>query len=121
MPRPLLPPLPFLLVLVALLALPACGGGSGDRQPVPGTVALLNQSDQGMAPVTIEQFFLEPVGASGNSGDRLSATVEPGGVVIVGLFPAGLYNAVAVLDTGGSIVWNDEEIFAGQPKNFIVP
>lgn len=110
-----------LLVLAGGVVLGGCGGGSGNGGAgAPGTVALRNETDQGMAPLTIEQFFLEPVG-SGISSNRLPTTLPPGGVVIIGLFPPGLYNASAIIEGGGAITWMDEEIVAGQPKNFVIP
>lgn len=107
-------------ISLLLLGSAACGGGGGADDALPGTVAVLNQSDLGMAPLVVEQFFLEPV-AGGATGNRLRTTIPPGGVVILGLFPAGLYNASAVLEGGGSINWLNEEVRPGEPKNFVIP
>jgi len=84
-------------------------------------VALLNQSDQGTAPLTIEQFFLQVSGRRDAGPGLLSASLPPGGVVIVGLFPAGLYNAVAVLEGGLNVTFMDIEVRPGEPTNFVVP
>lgn len=98
-----------------------CGGSGGDGGGSPGTVAILNQTDLGQAPLTVEEFFLEPVGGGPSAGNRLTGTVPPGGVVILGLFPPGLYNATAVLEGGVNQNWINEEIRAGEPKNFVIP
>jgi len=111
------------LFILAVLACASggCGDRTGDTGPQLGTVAVLNQTDLGTAPLTVEAFFLEPVGTSASGGNRLVDTIPPGGVVIVGLFPPGLYNATAVLEGGLNINWVDEVIQAGEPKNFVIP
>lgn len=111
---------PLALVALLLLLAPGCGGSSGGGPEAPGTVAILNQTDQGQAPRIVEQFFLEPVGGGPTVGNRLKGVVPPGGVVIVGLFPPGLYNATAVLEGGVNQNWVDEEIRPGEPKNFVI-
>jgi len=83
-------------------------------------VVVLNQTDLGMAPLVVEHFFLESV-SGGSAGNRLRSTIPPGGVVILGLFPPGLYNATAVLEGGVNLHWVDEEVRPGEPKNFVVP
>ena len=111
-----------LLLGSVLLSVPACGGGAGDGNSVPGTVAVINQTDLGMAPLDVEQFFLQPVDGSGPVPvNLLRQVLQPGGVEIVGLFPAGLYNATAVLEGGSNVNWMNEEIRPGEPKNFVVP
>jgi hypothetical protein len=109
--------------LVHALLAAGCGGGAGGAGAggtTPATVALRNETDLGMAPLVVEEFFLDPVGAP-SSGNRLPSTVLPGGVVILGPFPPGLYNATAVLEGGTNVNWVDEELLPGEPKNFIVP
>lgn len=111
---------PWRLTLSALLLLLAgCGGAAGASDALPGTVSVLNQTDQGMAPLVVEQFFLEPV-TGGNAGNRLGSTIQPGGIVILGLFPAGFYNASAVLEGGVNVNWVNEEVRPGEPKNFVI-
>ncbi|MDA1193991.1 MAG: hypothetical protein O2894_02295 [Planctomycetota bacterium] len=108
------------LLAVALLPLVACGGGQGDPLQVVGTVALRNETDVGMAPQVVTQFFLTPT-AGGPTTNLLTQDVDPGAVVILGLFPVGTYDAVAVLASGGSVVFLDREIRADQPTTFVVP
>jgi hypothetical protein len=108
-------------VLALALFLASCGGSGGAQEVELGTVALRNESNLGMAPLTIEQFFLQPVGVTDAGSNRLSATLPPGGTVIVGLFPPGLYNGVAVLQGGFNVNFQDMEVRAGQATNFIVP
>ena len=108
-----------LLLLCALLG--GCGGGDGSANADLGTVSLLNQTDLGMAPLVVTEFYMAPVGESDPGGNLLPLAVQPGGVVIVGLFPAGTYNAVAVLESGPQINFPPTQVQAGQPTNFIVP
>jgi len=109
-------------VLLALgLLLTGCGGSAGDRTLEAGTVALLNQSDLGQAPLTIEQFFLQPIDVREAGPNLLHASLPPGGVVILGLYPPGAYNAIAVLEGGLNVNFQDVEVRPGQPTNFIVP
>jgi len=114
-------PIVVSLALLVASSLAGCGGGGESRDADLGTVALLNQTDLGQAPLIIQAFFLAPVGETDPGDNLLAGSVEPGGVVIVGLFPAGMYNAVAVLDGGGQINFPPAEVFPGQPTNFIVP
>lgn len=111
------------LVSIALLVLPlgACGGGEGLDVPAFGTVALVNQTDQGMAPQTVTQFFLVPVGQVAPGPNLLTQPADPGAVVILGLFPEGRYNAVAVLAGGLNVNFLDREVVGGQPTNFVIP
>jgi hypothetical protein len=107
--------------LAVCLLLPACGPGGGSGGQRVGTVAIVNDSDQGMAPVSVEEFYLQPVGTMDPGSNLLAEDVLPGGVVLVGLFPPGFYNAVAVLDVGGNITFMDVEVRAGEPTNFVIP
>lgn len=110
------------LLLVGLfLATTSCGGGQGTPGQDVGTVALLNQSDLGMAPLVITEFYFQPVGVGGLASNLLTQDLQPGGIVIVGLFPEGLYNAVAVLELGGTISFLDVPVTAGQPTNIVIP
>ena len=108
-------------LVAGLLLLTGCGGGQGDGEAGLGTVSLLNQTDLGQAPLVVEAFFLAPVGEADPGENLLAAAVDPGGVVIVGLFPPGTYNAVAVLEGGGQINFPPAEVTPGQPTNFVVP
>lgn len=108
-------------VLTLALLLASCGGSGAEQAVELGTVALRNETNLGMAPVTIEQFFLQPVGVVNAGSDHLSTSVPPGGVVIVGLFPPGLYNGIAVLEGGFNVNFQDMEVRAGQATNFVVP
>ncbi len=112
--------LPSVLLLVCVL-LGGCGGGDGSASADLGTVSLLNQTDLGMAPLVVEAFYLAPVGETNPGANLLLLPVQPGGLVVVGLFPAGTYNAVAVLDTGAQINYPPTQVQAGEPTNFIVP
>ncbi len=114
-------PTTVVLLLSICLLLGSCGGAPGVPQPQFGTVFLLNQSDQGQAPLTVTGFFIQPAGTPDPGPNRLQADVLPGGVVIVGLFPPGLYDAVAVLETGPQVVFTDVEVRTNEPTNFIVP
>ncbi len=112
----------LLLALLLLPLAPACGGGGGgDAAPSLGTVAVRNETDQGMAPLVVTQFFLVPVGDPGPGPNLLGQALDPGGVEIVGLFPEGLYNAVAVLASGANVTFVDRQVTAGQPTTFVVP
>ncbi|MDF1702643.1 MAG: hypothetical protein P1V36_15950 [Planctomycetota bacterium] len=97
------------------------GGGAGDDPLALGTVSLRNESDLGMAPLTVTQFFLVPVGEVAPGTNLLSQPAAPGAVVILGLFPAGTYNAVAVLSSGLNINFLDRTVVAGQPTTFVIP
>lgn len=101
--------------------LPGCGGADGLGELGVGTVAVLNTSDQGMAPLVITEFYLSVAGSGVPGPNRLAQPVQPGGVVILGPFPAGLYDAVAVLQVGGNVVFMDREVRAGEPTNFVIP
>lgn len=115
-------PLAAALVLCALcVALGGCGSGSGADDPRLGTVIVRNETDQGQAPLTVVEFYLQPVGVADAGPNRLMAHVPPGGIVIVGLFPEGLYNAEAILESGPSVRFQDVEVRANQPANFVVP
>ena len=62
-----------------------------------------------------------PVGEVDPGDNLLTQAVQPGALVIVGLFPVGNYNAVAVLDGGGQINFPVAEVRAGEPTNFVLP
>ena len=109
------------LTALSVCLLAGCGTSADERLPDLGTVSLLNQTDLGMAPLIVEAFFLAPVGETNPGNNLLATAVPPGGIVIVGLFPPGRYNAVAVLDGGGQINFPPAEVIPGQPTNFIVP
>lgn len=98
-----------------------CGGGGGSSDLAVGTVSLLNQTDLGSAPLVVTEFYMAPVGESNPGANLLPLSVQPGSVVIVGLFPAGIYNAVAVLESGGQINYPPATVVAGQPTNFVIP
>lgn len=110
-----------LVPLLALALLCSCGGGDGDGNRGLGTVSLVNQTHLGQAPLVVEQFFLAPVGEVQPGDNLLNQAVQPGALVIVGLFPAGSYNAVAVLDGGGQINFPVAEVRPGEPTDFVVP
>lgn len=110
------------LLLALLLTLgTACGGGESQRVPEPGTLSVVNNSDQGMAPVTVTSFFFVPAAGGTSPTDLLEAPINPGGVVIVGQFQEGLYNGVAVLDVGGQVPFNDVEMKPGEPTTLVIP
>ena len=110
-----------LLSLACACALGACGDSGGPRAPQLGTVSIVNETDQGMAPLTVEQLFLRPVGEVDPGENLLEASVPPGGIVIVGLFPPGLYNATAVLQGGSAIQYMDIEVRPNEPTNLVIP
>ena len=107
--------------LVCALILAACGGGSGGGDGGLGTVSLANQTDLGQAPLIVEEFYLAPVGDPNPGQNLLAQSVQPGGIVIVGLFPAGMYNGVAVLEGGGQINFPPMQVVPDQPTDFVVP
>lgn len=109
------------LALALLAGAPGCGNGGTPREPEPGTVVLVNESDQGMTPLTVESFFLQPDGEADPGADRLGQDLLPGGVAIIGLFPPGLYDALAVLSNGLSIPFSNRPVRAGEPSNFVIP
>jgi hypothetical protein len=111
----------LLIAVVGLGAFAGCGGGPGIDEPRLGTVSVRNETDQGQAPLTVVEFYIQPVGSPDPGPNRLMADVPPGGVVILGLFPEGLYNAEAVLDNGASVRFMDVEVRANAPTNFVVP
>jgi len=86
-----------------------------------GTLVLANATDLGMAPLTIERFFFVPSGSGETPANRISAPVEPGGIVIVGLFPAGTYDGLATVTGGFGVPFNDVEIVANQPTTLTLP
>lgn len=106
---------------LVLLGAAACGGAGGPGQPGTGTVSVRNESHLGQAPVTVEAFYLRPNGDTDPGDNLLHAPVQPGGVVIVGLFPAGLYDAVVVLDNGGSLPFLEVRVARDAPTNFVIP
>ena len=118
-------PWPFLRIwlvcLVTAVLFAGCGGGEGVDVPALGTVSLRNETDQGMAPQTVTQFFLVPVGEVAPGPNLLNQPADPGAVVILGLFPEGRYNAVAVLASGLNVNFMDRAVAADQPTNFIIP
>ena len=109
------------LLLLAVLPIPACGGGEGSPNGALGTVALRNETDQGMAPLTVTEFFLAPSGHVGPVDNLLAQPVGPGGVVILGLFPEGTYDAVAVLSSGLNVNFVDQVLAPDQPLTFVIP
>ena len=101
---------------LAALGLSACGGGEPSTGVAPaGTVALANETDQGVLPLTVEQIFVRPAGAVEPAQNLLSEPVAPGGLVILGRFPQGQYDVVAVVE--GNLQWaqNGVVVVAGQP------
>ncbi len=110
------------LCLWALAAFPLGCGSQGALASLDlGTVTVLNQTDVGMAPLVVTAFFLAPVGDPSPGPNRLAQDLQPGGIAIVGLFPAGTYNAVAVLEGGLNINFPAQEVRAGEPTNFVIP
>lgn len=91
------------------------------REPGLGTVSVVNDSDLGSNPLTVLEFYLAPEGSPDPGPNRLVAPVPPGGIVIVGLFPEGLYAAAAVLEGGGQIVFPATQVRAEQPTDFVIP
>lgn len=123
-PPPAVPVRPALrLVGMALvgLALAGCGGGAAEATPGVGTLSVVNASHLTQAPATIEQVLLVPSGASLSPANQLSAPVAPGGIVIVGLYPAGLYDAALVLEGGFLVAFNGVEIRSGEPTTLTYP
>jgi len=112
---------PLLAILALLALLPGCGAREGLAALDLGTVSLVNQTDVGMAPLVVTAFFLAPVGQSSPGPNRLTQDLQPGGIIVVGLFPAGTYNAVAVLEGGLNINFPAREVRAGEPTNFVIP
>lgn len=114
----------FILWVAACGLLPACGGGDAADAVGSlglGTVALRNETDQGMAPLTVTEFYLVAQGEAGPGPNLLAQPALPGSVVIIGLYPAGAYDAVAVLSTGLNVNFVGEVVVAGQPTNFVIP
>ncbi|MDJ0976144.1 MAG: hypothetical protein QNJ98_16915 [Planctomycetota bacterium] len=109
------------LALVAALALAGCGGASGDAVPGLGTLSLVNASHLTQAPAAIDEFFLVPQGASSNPSNQLAAPVDPGGIVIVGLYPEGTYDAALVLEGGFLVPMNGVEIRPDEPTTLTYP
>lgn len=112
-----------LLLVAATLPLAACGGSAGSSAGVGGlgTVTLVNNSHLGMAPTTIEQFFFLPAGSNQTPLNLLREPIVPGAQAIVGLFPEGTYNGVAVISGGFGINFNDIEVMPNQPTTLTVP
>lgn len=115
------PALWLAILLVAVPVLGGCGGGDGGPLEALGTVALRNETDQGMAPLTVTQVFLAPAGTGAPGDNLLAQPVGPGGVVILGLFPAGSYDAVAVLSSGLNVNFVDQVVAADQPLTLVIP
>lgn len=114
----------LLLGLIGLAApLPGCGGDGGGSAGVGGlgTLTLRNDSHLGMAPTTIEQFFFLPAGSTSTPVNLLSQPIVPGTQAIIGLFPEGTYNGVAVITGGFGINFNDVQMTADQPTTLVVP
>ena len=109
------------LLLLSCAVSVACGGSGGGPEAQFGTVAIVNESDMGQAPLTVTAFFLQPVGVADPGENLLKQDVLPGAVVIVGLYAPGFYNAVAVLSGGSSIQYMDVEVRANEPTNFVIP
>jgi hypothetical protein len=110
-----------LLLLLAALPSAGCGANPADLVLRLGTVTLLNQSDQGPTPLTVTEFYFVPSGATDSGPNLLAQDLLPGGVTIIGLYPPGLYNGVAVLGNGGSIPFPDVTVADGQPTNLVLP
>lgn len=107
------------LAWVALAA--ACGGGEGGSGgPAFGIVSLDNRSDEGQAPVTVVSFVMQSDDMDAPTDNLLLAPVPPGGVVILGQFEPGTYDAVALLDTSLSVVFTDMEVRGDQSTTFVV-
>lgn len=117
----LVSPLGCLAACLPLFLLAGCGGGDGPGIPPLGTVALVNQTDQGQAPLVVDEFYLAPVGEVDPGQNLLAQSVQPGGLVIIGLFPPGTYNAVAVLEGGSQINFPPMAVVQDQPTNFVIP
>ena len=113
--------LPVLLLAGVVLLLAGCGGGAGTDEPGLGTVALRNETDQGMAPQVVTAFWLVPAGSGDPGPNRLAQDLEPGGVVILGLFPAGTYDAIARLASGFDVQFQGHVVVAGEATTFVVP
>ena len=119
--HPLCAPVLLSALGLLLLLLAGCGGGDGSRGASLGTVALLNETDQGQAPLVVDEFYLAPVGAPDPGSNLLAQSVQPGGLVIIGLFPPGTYNGVAVLEGGSQINFPPMAVVPDQPTNFVIP
>lgn len=112
----------FSLASLLLLVLAGCGGGgAGPAGPGFGTLTLSNASHLTMAPATIEQFLFVPQGGGGVAQNLLTAPVDPGGIVIVGLFQEGTYDGVAVLTGGFAVNFVGVEISADAPTTLSYP
>lgn len=103
------------------LFLAACGGGAGAKAPNYGTVSIQNETDGSQAPQTVVAFYMQPMGVTDAGLDLLRAPIPPGGVVIVGHFPPGLYDAEVVLSIAANLVFRELEVRAGEPTNIVVP
>lgn len=121
-----LPPAPRLAAAAILLSACAafaagCGANGGSNEPPLGTVSILNQTDQGMAPQTVVGFFLQPSGTMDPGPNLLPEPVPPGAIRIVGQFPPGTYNAEAQLSGGGSLIFMDLVVRDRAPTDVVIP
>jgi hypothetical protein len=84
-------------------------------------VILRNETDLGQAPLTVTALFVAPSGSGDPGPNLLTSPVPPGGVVIVGMFAEGAYDAVAQVDVGGNITFQDVLVEAEQPTTLVIP
>ena len=108
-------------VLLALVlgasATAGCGGGQDAALPAPrlGTLSFANETDQGSLAFTVVQLFVQQRGVPAAPVNLLAEPVAPGGLVIVGQFPEGLYDVLAVVESNLSVPFNDVALVANQP------
>ncbi len=106
---------------LALLPLGGCGAADGLPDLGLGTVFVANQTNLGMAPLTVTQFFIAPVGDTNPGDNRLGQPLDPGDIQTLGLFFEGTYNAVAVLESGLNVNFPPREVRSGEPTTFVIP
>ena len=105
------------LAVAGLLLLGSCGGGPGNGAASigDGTLSFRNASDLGTLPLDVLEIRIQPAGTSNLSDNLLSEPIAPGGLVILGKYPAGLYDVVALVEGNFNAPFNDVLIRPDQP------